>query len=212
MHPNSFNGQKNANGVNQAQGSTSIPASSAPIAPPLPDSNLVAPFGSIDESDVGLSTFTQFLFDDTIPFDENAFSFNDITNCNQTSTSSDDNVLLGVNAFQSSNVFQDAFSPWLEDAAFGDYLMSGGVGSHEVVPTYGGFAPYSGPASYSEVTSQGSITIPELDIHSSVESPSFEDSLTPLSGFFRTENLTHLPSSPPSFFDHPANLSCLPKG
>ncbi|KAI9877000.1 MAG: hypothetical protein M1830_005066 [Pleopsidium flavum] len=136
VHPNSFTGQKNVNGANQVQASTSVPASSAPLAPPQPDPNLVAPFGSIDESDVGLSTFTQFLFDDTIPSDENAFSFNDITiNSNQTSTGSDDNVPLGFDFFQSSNKPRGSFSPWLEDSVFGDHVVPGGFGSHEDIFT-----------------------------------------------------------------------------
>lgn len=166
----------------------------------------MAPFGSI-ESDVGLNTFTHFLNDDTLSFDENVTFIDDYTTLyNQASTSPDAGVSEGGSASQSYHASQEAFSPWLEDDAFGRSPLPRDRHSHGMASSiYGEISPYSGLASH------GDMTTPGLDVHSAVTSPSFEDSFTPFDGYYPTGNLPHLSSSPLSFLDHPVNFSYLPK-
>lgn len=55
MHPSSFNNQKNSNGQSSAQATSAASGSAAPISTQQPDPNAVAPFASIDTTDVDLS-------------------------------------------------------------------------------------------------------------------------------------------------------------
>jgi len=206
MHPNSFNSQKTVNGANPAQASTSVPASSAPLQA---DPNSVPPFGSIDEPDVGLHTFTEFLFEDAASFDTNIHPSYEITQPHDKASSSSYSDMFSTgNKSRSANTFEDIFSPWLEDSAYEDYRVSEALGSQEVAFTSGSFAPYS------EAASQGGLTNSDPDCHSVVETPSYGEAQTPLDGTLplQMQNFTHLPSSPSFFFDHPEDFLYIPKG
>lgn len=206
MHPNSFNSQKTANGANPAQAPTSVPASSAALQA---DPNSVAPFGAIDEPDVGLHTFTEFLFEEAAPLDTDVNLSYEITPSHNVGLSSlqGDEFPVG-NTSRSANAFEDIFSPWLEDSAYEDYPISEGLGSNEVASTSGSFAPYS------EAASQGAFTNPDPDHLSVVETPSLGEAQTPFDGGLppQMQDFTHLPSSPSVFFDYPEDFPSIPKG
>lgn len=207
MHPNSFNSLKATNGANPAQAATSVPASSAPLQA---DPNSVQPFGSIDEPDVGLHSFTKFLFEDAASFDSNVHSSYDITQPHDSvSSSSYCDMFATGNKSRGANTFEDIFSPWLEDSAFEDYPVSEALPSQEVASTSGSFAPYS------EAASQGCLTHSDPGAHSVVETPSFGEAQTPFDGGTvpsQMQDFTQSPSSPSLSYDHPEDFSHIPKG
>jgi hypothetical protein len=207
MHPNSFNSQKTTNGANPAQAATSVPASSAPLQA---DPNSVQPFGSIDEPDVGLHTFTEFLFEDADSLDSNVPTYYENTQPHdKASSSSYGDMFSKGNKSRSANTFEDIFSPWLEDSAFEDYPVSEALASQEVASTGGSFAPYN------EAASQGCLTHSDLGCLSVVETPSFGEAQTPFDGGTmpsQMQDFTQFPSSPFFSFDHPEDFSHIPKG
>ena len=168
------------------------------------------PFGSIgDEPDVGLHNFTDFLFEDTASFDTNVNLSYEITQPqNKASSSSHGDMFPKGNTSQGANTFDDMFSPWLEDSAYEDYPVLEGLGTQEVASTNGSFAPYG------EVASQGSLTNPDPDSDSVVETPSFGEAQTPFDGTMASQmqDFTHVSSSPSFLFDYPEDFPLIPKG